>query len=197
MPLAIIRVLALIVCGLAAALLSLNVTQADKAGDPTPGYSNETEARIANLIEPIFGANTFRIVHNASRPEHVSLILDETTFADGSLPIDSAALNQVIATSIALPQDVIWVEIDYAPFEMPAANGTTLNTLNLSLSFAIGLFSLALLWAVTRLTGDGKANDVSLRPANTMGIQHDYADAPSPEKAAALIKSWMREVEPS
>lgn len=171
--------------------------QSETAGDPTASYTNEAEARLANLIEPIFGANTFRIVHNGSRPEHVSLILDETSFSDGSLPIERAALNELIASSIALPQDVIWVEIDYAPFTTPAATGTTLNALNLALSFAIGLFSLALLWAVTRLTGGEKTGNIPSRPADATGIRYDYADAPSPEKAAALIKSWMREVEPS
>lgn len=189
--------LAFIVCGLAAALLAVNVTQSETANYAAPSYANETEARLANLLQPILGSDSFQIAYNTSRPDHVSLILNDASFPDGALPIEKAALNELIANTIALPQDVVWVEIDYAAFATPVESGNTLHALNLALSFGIGLFSLALLWAVTRLTGASQAGTLAPNPLDRSSIRHDYADAPSPEKAAALIKSWMREVEPS
>lgn len=196
MPLAIVRVLALIVCGLATALLAVTVTQPEAASSGTPSYSNETEARLSELIQPVFGADTFRVAYNTARPEQVSLLLDATAFPGGVLPIERATLNELVANAVALPQDVVWVEIDYAPFAEPAAASGSSSAVTLALSFSIGVFSLALLWAVTRLRADPSPDNVGRAAAATSTIQHDYADAPSPEKAAALIKSWMREVKP-
>ncbi|MEL7546939.1 MAG: hypothetical protein AAGJ84_09835 [Pseudomonadota bacterium] len=197
MSFAFVRLLALIVCGLSAALIMLKVSSEDASSTHLPSYASASEARLSIILEPIFGDDAFRLALAKGDLGQLSLLVDSNTYPDGTLPIEPAALSDLVAKAVSIAPDQLEMKIQHLPFQSSGAPNNFGSALELGICFAIGLASLILLWALTRLVGPANASSSTNAPHMGHKKQHDYADAPSPERAAALIKGWIREGEPS
>lgn len=192
MPSALARFLALTMCALSAALAVSLVISEDRTSPAKTIYASDAEVRLASLFQPVFGSDHFRLAVSDPINPQLIVLVDANSYPEGTLPINQQAITNIAAEALSVPTDRLTARIRHIPFQRDDGAPSLLEIFQIGLSIALATLGVALVWTLTKLDKSPK-----LPIASGVDTRAPDSSPTPPEKAAQLIKGWMREVEPS